>query len=55
MTDDSRFALCQRAGFIDDQRVDFLQRFQSFGVLDEDASMRAPAGANHDCHRGCQS
>ena len=41
----------QRAGLIDHDRIDLLQRFQHFGVLDENALLRSSANADHDRHR----
>ena len=49
--DDARLALGQRAGLVDDQRVDLLQPLQRFGVLDQHARLRAAADADHDRHR----
>ena len=41
----SRLAFGERAGFVHDQRVDFGERFERFGVANEDADMRAAATA----------
>ena len=41
----------QCAGFVDDQRVDLLHRFERFGIAHQNAGMRAAAGADHDRHR----
>ena len=44
-------ALRQRAGLVDHDRIDLLQRFQHFGVLDENPLLRSSANADHDRHR----
>ena len=46
-----RFAFGERAGFVDDQGVDFFENFQSFGIFDEHARASAAADTNHDRHR----
>ena len=46
-----RLAFGQRAGFIDDERVDFFQNLQGFGILDEHSGAGAAAYADHDRHR----
>ena len=46
-----RLALRQRAGLVDDERVDLLEDLERLGVLDEDARRRAAARAHHDRHR----
>ena len=45
----------ERAGFVDDQRVDFLHGLESFGVFDEDSGAGAAAGADHDGHGSGES
>ena len=49
--DHARLAFGQRAGLVDDQRVDFLEALQRLGVLDQHARGRALADADHDRHR----
>ena len=49
--DDARLAFGQRAGLVDDQRVDLLQPLQRLGVLDQHARLRAAPDADHDRHR----
>ena len=49
--DHLRLALGQRAGLVDDQRVDLLHALQRLGVLDQHAGLRAAADADHDRHR----
>ena len=46
-----RLALGQRAGLVDYQRVDLFHALQRFGVLDENAGLRAAADTDHDRHR----
>ena len=41
----------QRAGLVDDQRVDLLHPLQRLGVPDQHAGLRAAADADHDRHR----
>ena len=48
---DRRPAFGQRAGLVDDQRVDLLQPLQRLGVLDQHAGLGAAADADHDRHR----
>ena len=43
--------LGQRAGLVDDERVDALEPFERFGVPHEHASGRPAARADHDRHR----
>ena len=47
----SRLALGQRAGLVDDQRVDLLHALQRLGVLDQHARLGAAPDADHDRHR----
>ena len=49
--DHLRLAFGQRAGLVDDQRVDLLHALQRLGVLDQHARLRAAADADHDRHR----
>ena len=49
--DHARLALGQRAGLVDDQRVDLLHPLQRLGDLDQHAGRRALADADHDRHR----
>src|ERR1039458_1589906 len=51
----SRLAFGERSGLVDDERVDFFQNLQSFGILDEHPGARAPAYADHDRHRSCEA
>ena len=44
-------AFGERAGLVDDQRVDLLHALQRLGVLDEHAGLSAPPDADHDRHR----
>ena len=45
-----RLAFGECAGFVDDQRVDFFQGLEGFGVFDQDSGAGAAAGADHDGH-----
>ena len=47
---DSRLAFGERAGFVDDERVDFFHGLEGFGILDQDSGVGAAAGADHDGH-----
>jgi hypothetical protein len=49
------FALCEGAGFIHHEGGDFLQPFERFGILHEDAILRAASDADHDGHGSCQT
>ena len=51
MRDDLRLALGERAGLVDDERVDLLHALQRLGVLDQDAGLGATPDADHDRHR----
>ena len=53
--DHARLALGQRAGLVDDQRIDLFQPLQRFGGADQDAGPRALADADHDRHRRRQA
>ena len=53
--DQSRPALGQRAGLVDDERVDLFEDLQGLGVLDEDAGRGPAAHAHHDRHRRGQA
>ncbi len=46
-----RLALGERAGLVDDQRVDLLQQLERLGVADQHAGLGAAARADHDGHR----
>ena len=46
-----RLAFGERAGLVDDKRVDLFHALQRFGVLDQHAGLRAAADADHDRHR----
>ena len=50
-----RLAFGERAGFVDDQGVDFFERLEGFGVSDQDAGAGAAAGADHDRHGSGES
>ena len=50
-----RLAFGERAGFVDDQRVDFFHGLEGFGVLDQDSGVGAAAGADHDGHGSGES
>ena len=52
---DFRLAFGQRAGLVDDQRVDLLHALQRLGILDQHAGLRAAADADHDRHRRRQA
>ena len=41
----------QRAGLVDDQRVDPAQRFERLGVAEQDAARRGATARDHDRHR----
>ena len=47
---DLRLAFGERAGFVDDERIDFGERFESFGVSNEDAGVGAATDGDHDGH-----
>ena len=47
--------LCDRAGFVENNGVDLVQKLQTFGALDEDALLGGFAGADHDRHGRCQT
>ena len=49
--DDLRLAFGQRAGLVDDERVDLLHALERLGILDQHAGLRAAADADHDRHR----
>ena len=51
----TRLPFRQGAGFVDYQRVDFLQTFQRFGIFDQHSGVSAAAGADHDGHRRRES
>ena len=53
--DDLGPALGQRAGLVDDQRVDGLEALQRLGVPDEHAEAGGAADADHDRHRRRQA
>ncbi len=44
------FALCQRAGFINDQRVNLGENLQRLGVLDQNTGLCTATGGRHDGH-----
>ena len=44
-------ALGQRAGLVDDERVDLFQPLERLGVLDQHAGLGAAPDADHDRHR----
>ena len=46
-----RPALGQRSGLVDHERVDLFHALQRLGILDQYASLCAPADAHHDGHR----
>ena len=46
-----RLALGQRAGLVDDERVDLLHVLEGLGVLDQHAGLGAASDADHDRHR----
>ncbi len=48
-------AFGQRAGLVDDQRIDLFQPLERFGVLDQNPGMSAPSHPNHDRHRRRQT
>ena len=48
---DLGLAFGQRAGLVDDKRVDFLQALERLGVPDQNAGLRGAADADHDRHR----
>ena len=52
---DLRLAFGQRAGLVDDERVDLLHPLERLGVLDQHAGLRAAADADHDRHRRRQA
>ena len=48
---EDRLALGQRAGLVDDQRVDAGEALQRLGLADQHAGLRAAPGGDHDRHR----
>ena len=50
-----RFAYGERSGFIDDEGVNFFQKFESLGVFDEHSGAGSAAYADHDGHGGGES
>ncbi len=46
--DKSGFAFGQRSGLVDDQRIDFLEAFQRFRVLDQYAGLGSAPRRRHD-------
>ena len=48
---DGRPAFGQRAGLVDDERVDFFHMLERYGSLDEDAEPGTTANPDHDRHR----
>ena len=48
-------AFGQRAGLIDDERVDPLHDFQGFRVFHQDSLLSPPADSDHDRHRRGQA
>ena len=48
---DLGLAFGERAGLVDDERVDLFHALQRLGVLDEHARLRAAPDADHDRHR----
>jgi hypothetical protein len=53
--DQSRLALRQRAGFIDDHQVDLFEALDSLGIFHEDAHLRPAPDSDHDRHRRGQT
>ena len=53
--DQCGLALRQRAGLVDDERVDLAQHFDRLRVPEQDAHRRALAGRDHDRHRRRQA
>ena len=53
--DHLRPAFGERAGLVDDQRVDLLHPLERLGVPDQHAVLRAAADADHDGHRRGQA
>ena len=51
----ARFAFGQRAGLVDDERVDLFHPLDRFGVFDQHAGLRAASDADHDRHRRGES
>src|SRR5690606_34226726 len=47
---DTRLALGQRPGLVDEQRVDLLHALERLGVLDQHAGLGAASDADHDRH-----
>ena len=45
---DSRFALRQGSGLVDDQRVHFFKTLQGRRILDENARLSSAPNGNHD-------
>ena len=44
-------AFGERAGLVDDQRIDALHALERFGIADQHAGLRAAPDADHDRHR----
>lgn len=49
-SDNLRLAFGQRPALVDDERIYALHALERFGVLDEDACVRAAPDADHDRH-----
>ncbi len=52
---DFGLAFGERAGFVNDQRIDLGESLQRFRITDEDAGVRAATDRNHDGHRRGES
>ena len=52
---DLRLSLCQGAGLVEHQCVDFREELERLGVLDQDSCRRSFASGHHDRHRCGQS
>ena len=50
-----RLAFGQRAGLVDGHHLGILQQLQRFTLAEQHAQLRAPAGADHDRGRRCQT
>jgi hypothetical protein len=45
-------AFGERAGLVDDKRIDLLHALERLGILDKDTGLRAASDPHHDRHRG---
>ena len=54
-SDDLRVTGGDRAGLVEDERIDLLESFERLGILDKHPGRSAPSGSHHDRHRSGES